>query len=150
MTLLIVGVAVVLVLWPVWFVLTREPKRRIKRAWTWRRVTIRTLDRLVLDADSGSNLVILVTFAPLIIYMFAAPLLGFRWTAIGMISSGTISLILMTIFAWRASKWMNRTFRSSRDWLRQHRPDYSKPSAEMRQSRSFKLGRKLARFKRGV
>lgn len=149
MTLLIVAIAVISVFAPLWFLLTREPKRRIrtKRAWTWRRVTIRAVDRLVIDANSGGKLVLLATFAPLIIYMFTAPILGFRWSPLGMMVSGGLSLVLVAMFTWRAWKWMRRSVRSSRDWLRKERLDRSKPSRAIRQSRAFKFGRKFARFK---
>lgn len=148
--LLIVAVAVVLLLWPLWLVLTHKPKRRIriKRVWSWRRVMIRTLDGMVLDASSGSKLVVLVSFAPLILYMVLAPVLGIGWTLTGMVVSGGVCLILLGLFAWRAWKWMRRTLRSSRDWLRQHRTDGTKPSRAARQSLPFKFGRELARFTR--
>ena len=148
--MLIIALAIIVVTWPLWLLLTRKPKRRtrIKRTWSWHRTMIRSLDRLVLDAQSGSNLVILVTFAPLVLYMVTAPLLGFRWTPTGMILSGGLSLILLGLVAWRAWKWMRRTLRSSKDWLRQQRADRPPPSRAVRQSLPFKLGSKFARLKR--
>jgi hypothetical protein len=107
MQLLVIVALIIAILWPAYWLLTR-PQPPIRRRWSWRRLYIRTLDKLLLSSSKSTALVIL---SPLLLYMAASGLLGLDESVLGLAIAITASVALAMLAGVRAAKWMARTTR---------------------------------------
>jgi hypothetical protein len=119
MRLLLIVFVVIAVLWPVYWLLTRR-RLPVRRRWGWRRAYWRTLDKLLTD-PTNQGIFAIVLWSPLVLYFATSDLVGFRRTTLGWAVAGSGSFIIGFLAVRRAAKWMKRSWRPTRDWLRERR-----------------------------
>jgi hypothetical protein len=116
MGLLLLSVLLILTFGSVYLVITRKP-RRVARRFSWRRLVYRTLDWAVINR---SGLACLMS-VPIVIFVALAFAFGLNLTGPGFLIAGVVSLALVPAVVWRGSKWMERAWRPTRDWLRERK-----------------------------
>jgi len=116
MQLLLIVAGVIAVLWPVYWMLTRR-KLPVRRRWSWRRFALRTLDHAVVDRGAFGCLI----SAPVALFLPGALVFGLNPTGPGLIGAGVVGFVLAVAVAWRGWKWMGRSWRPTRDWLRERK-----------------------------
>lgn len=97
---------VIAALWSAYWLLTRR-RLPVRRRWRWRRLYIRTLDKLIDDPRAFA----FVVGSPIILYWAATALLGFQTRLLGWAAAACASLVIGVLAVRRALKWMNRALR---------------------------------------
>ena len=106
MQLLLIVAVVIAILWPAYWLLTRR-RLPVRRKWSWRRVYVRTLDRLI----DNRHLFALVVWSPVIAYLVLTELLQVERNIMGWAVAGCCSVIILVLAVRRGLKWMMRASR---------------------------------------
>lgn len=106
MRLLLVVAVVIAALWSAYWLVTRQ-RSPVRRRWSWRRLYVRTLDKLI----DNRQVFALVVWSPVAIYLAASELLGFQRNLVGWALAGCVSVLIAVLAGRRGLKWMNRASR---------------------------------------
>jgi len=109
MRLLLIVAVVIAALWPAYWLLTRR-RLPVRRKWSWRRLYIRTLDKLLTD-PSLKGVFAFVVWSPILLYLAATGLFGFGRSLLGWLLAGCGSVIILVLVIRRAAEWMARASR---------------------------------------
>jgi hypothetical protein len=109
MRLLMIVAVVIAALWPTYWLLTRR-RFPVRRHWSWRRLYIRTIDKLLTDRGL-QGVFAFVVWSPLLLYWAVSGLLGFHPTLLGwaIAACGSVAIVVLAIR--RGAAWMARASR---------------------------------------
>ena len=109
MRLLLIVAVVIAALWPAYWLLTRK-RPPVRRNWSWQRLYIRTVDKLL--TDSGlQGVLAFVILSPLLLYWAGSGLLGFHPTFLGWAIAACGSVLIVVLAIRRAATWIARASR---------------------------------------
>ena len=106
MQLLLIVAVVIAVLWPAYWLLTRR-QLPVRRRWSWRRLYVRTLDKLIDNRQAFA----LAVWSPVLVYWALSELLRFERGFVGWAIAGCCSIVILVLAVRRGLKWMMRASR---------------------------------------